>query len=306
MTYLIFILIGVIIYLYIQNKEKDKNLNGELRETHSNGDVRIGLYKNGIQYGESKLLDNRGKIKSKINFDNFGKLDGSYIKYGYNENVIQQGQYTKGNKSGVWEDFYENGQLKKRYTYNPESENAVLNIGYYESGRLKFENGIEYYENGNIKSESKNETFIKYFENGNISHKSERKNSRRVPGNISLEQEFYENSNLKEEKIYEDTNQHRFKYTQSLFYENGVLQSKGIIADSSHRKDNLGYWKYYYPNGNLKREGEFEDGNSKGLWKEYRENGKLKSVGEYKTSWKKIGVWNYYDEEGNLIKQENH
>lgn len=306
MTYLIFILIGIIIFLYIQNKEKDKNLNGELRETHSDGAVRIGFYRNGVQYGECKLINSRGKLKSKFNYDDNGNLDGSYINYGNNENIIKKGQYSKGKEVGTWEEFYENGQLKKSYTYNSESNNASLNVEHYESGNIKSQFGIDYYENGSVKSEVKDGVFTKYFENGNISYMCQRKNSRKVPGNLSLEQEFYENSNIKEEKIYEDTNQHHYKYLQSLFYENGQLQSKGIVTDSSHRKDNLGYWKYFYPNGNLKKEGEFVDGNSKGIWKEYHENGEIKSLGSYKASWKKIGIWQYYNENGKLVNQENY
>jgi antitoxin component YwqK of YwqJK toxin-antitoxin module len=88
------------------------------------------------------------------------------------------------------------------------------------------------------------------------------------------------------------------------------------------------YKKTKYPNGNIKMEGYFENGNPVGEIKRYHENGKLQGIqffeadGKSKTEiyagdgtlsargiydgHKKIGVWSYYASSGYLFMLENY
>lgn len=281
MEYLIIILIGVIGFLYFQNKEKDKKLNGELRETQSDGSIRVGKYKDGKQYGECALYGSNGKIKTRMNYEN-GKLNGDYIIYGYNENIIEKGQYLNDEKVGVWERFYENGQIK-------------------------FKDGKGFFEDGSLKNEKTDNQFKEYFKNGNVKLTKEYEYSPNNPEIILFEREkkFFPNAIVSERNTFEYKNRRRYKCSQHLYYENGNLKSKGFYIDTGHRKDNIGKWEYYYENGNLKREGSFtEEGNSNGIWKNYYENGKIESYGEYLGSWQKNGIWHFFNEEGIEIEQK--
>lgn len=60
-----------------------------------------------------------------------------------------------------------------------------------------------------------------------------------------------------------------------------------------------GVFEEYWPNGNLKAEGQMEFNVQVGLWKEYYEDGSPKSEGEYSPLGEKVGIWTLWDENGN-------
>lgn len=64
--------------------------------------------------------------------------------------------------------------------------------------------------------------------------------------------------------------------------------------------------KEYYSNGNLERNGNviFGTGKEVGEWKYYYDNGQLKNVGVYKNG-KPFGEWKAYDKTGKLIETKN-
>jgi antitoxin component YwqK of YwqJK toxin-antitoxin module len=87
----------------------------------------------------------------------------------------------------------------------------------------------------------------------------------------------------------------------------------GKLVSKYYYKNKAIYLKeYYYPNGVLKQEIEFKRINKKPvtLYKYYYENGNIKAYGfayyPHYTNDFKIGLWYYYDENGELIKQVKH
>lgn len=65
-----------------------------------------------------------------------------------------------------------------------------------------------------------------------------------------------------------------------------------------------GAYQKYYPSGDIRVEGEYENGLKKGTWTyTYKGTGTIKSVGEYVKGLKE-GDWKYYDKKENLIKTE--
>ena len=141
---------------------------------------------------------------------------------------------------------------------------------------------------------------------------------------------------ISQEVICEDNNQF------SSYFDNGNLQVKGCIINDAR----VGLWEYYYENGQLKEHGEYQKDTKGGLdkncgeyfksikagvWKEYYDNGEKKSVGQFAplalchqdTSYVekdgeydvritididflKHDLWKYYDDKGDLIKEETY
>ncbi len=65
-----------------------------------------------------------------------------------------------------------------------------------------------------------------------------------------------------------------------------------------------GSYQKYYSSGEIRVEGEYENGFKKGTWTySYKGTGTIKSVGEYVKGVKE-GEWKYYDKKENLIKTE--
>ena len=80
------------------------------------------------------------------------------------------------------------------------------------------------------------------------------------------------------------------------FFENGSLFQVGTFKNGDMK--NI---KVFYENGNLKFEQNLKD--RKGKYRGYYPNGKLEVEGEVFQG-DEIGLWKYYNEEGNLLKTE--
>ena len=80
------------------------------------------------------------------------------------------------------------------------------------------------------------------------------------------------------------------------FFENGSLFQIGTFKNGDMK--NI---KVFYENGNLKFEQKLKD--RKGKYRGYYPNGKLEVEGEVFQG-DEIGLWKYYNEEGNLLKTE--
>ena len=80
------------------------------------------------------------------------------------------------------------------------------------------------------------------------------------------------------------------------FFENGSLFQIGTFKNGDMK--NI---KVFYENGNLKFEQNLK--NRKGKYRGYYPNGQLEAEGEVFQG-DEIGLWKYYNEEGNLLKTE--
>tara|TARA_R110002072_G_scaffold160767_3_gene312172 strand:+ start:781 stop:1170 length:390 start_codon:yes stop_codon:yes gene_type:complete len=82
-------------------------------------------------------------------------------------------------------------------------------------------------------------------------------------------------------------------------YDNGNLMTTQEYVNGVGN----GKWADYDPLGNKVCEGTYENNKVEGPVKFFYEDGSLKSAGQY-LDWKKpIGLWKYYDKEGNLVHE---
>lgn len=108
-------------------------------------------------------------------------------------------------------------------------------------------------------------------------------------------------------EVVEDTTSNEFVDTLSKpgetveYHPNGAVKMRGKLNDNSMRH---GLWISYYDNGIKWSEAYYVDGVLDGHSITFFPNGKVRYIGEYKNG-KKTGAWKFYDESGELVKEEN-
>ena len=84
-----------------------------------------------------------------------------------------------------------------------------------------------------------------------------------------------------------------------FYYPDGRIKMEGEY-NKDGKKD--GKWIYWYQNGNKWSEGYFSDGLDNGLRKTWHENGQKHYQGHYDKG-KRVGTWKFYDENGKMVKE---
>jgi antitoxin component YwqK of YwqJK toxin-antitoxin module len=306
-------------------------LSGDTKEFFENGQIKeTGHFKEGkkdgvfISFNESgikkeKLIFDRGVLCEKRIFTN-KPFDGIRNFYDWGGRIL--GSISCENEfQGVFESYYENGQIKVKATYNNGTRNKHL---FYESQSTLFKESISkgtwlsYFENGQLKAKG---IFVDMIDIDNENFSSETlfddsylENLRK----IGIWEYYHENGNLKSNINYDESNfvsffddgflETRGKYKNSKkvdfwehFHENENLQSKGNYEDDRAE----GYWEHFHENENLQSKGNYQSHMQDGYWEYYHENGQLQSKGnfDYNTQ---VGYWEYYYENGQLKSKGNY
>ena len=85
------------------------------------------------------------------------------------------------------------------------------------------------------------------------------------------------------------------------YYPNGAIKMRGKLNEEGNRQ---GLWVSYYDNGTKWSESYYDNGIVDGHSITFFPNGKVRYIGEYKQG-EKSGVWKFYDESGEFVKEEN-
>lgn len=103
-------------------------------------------------------------------------------------------------------------------------------------------------------------------------------------------------TSIKEQLVIHPGGDHR------EYHPNGQIKIEGQYDMNKQR---TGLWISYYDNGIKWSESFYVDGKKEGHSITFFPNGSPRYVGEYKDD-KQTGLWTFYDEEGNVIKEEEY
>jgi antitoxin component YwqK of YwqJK toxin-antitoxin module len=269
-----------------------------------------------------------------------------YVEYHDNGNVYVKGQKNSGGQEeGIWEWFFENGNIRLRTPFKEGKEDGIEEFFYkngnitktrlWKDGKLIEETKpeltpyIKYHPNGNVyikgqkNSKGQQEGIWEWFyEDGNIfsraPHKGGEKegieeifykngNTRwRIPykeGKADgIEEWFYPNGNItktrlwKDGKLIEETKPKLTLYIE--YYDNGNVRIKGQKNSKGQRG---GIWEWFYRNGNILWRTSYKDGKKDGIEEFFYENGNISMRTPYKEGWID-GIQTFYDEQGNITE----
>ncbi|PLX13585.1 MAG: hypothetical protein C0597_11490 [Marinilabiliales bacterium] len=271
-------------YKYFRNEENKNIINSK------------DLYINGQRNGDSYYYYNNGKIKKSIPYLN-DKRHGLGFDYDSLGNIITISRYRKGEiivqeninrydkkgeKDGVWKEFYLNGNIREEKNYT----NGRLN-GYYK--RYNNEGGLVNsikYKNGEVDFTSKD------FES-NVEIKEEYNNQ----GNLVFQGSFKKEIPV---GVHRNFNNEGKVIKSKTIDINGKLLSEGIVLPNGWEEGN---WVFYHENNVKRAVGKFTMGKKTGTWTYYYPNGKVQQTGSYTTD-KLTGIWRWYYETGELLKEE--
>ena len=174
-------------------------------------------------FAQSQTFELFGKdTLNKIDYD--GRKQGKWILLGKHKSgscykpdqEAEKGSYLDNKKVGIWIEFYCNGNMKDKLTFNNGRPEGYA-IMYHENGKINEEGNWKinkwvgnyklYYENGQIQHEfvfnpsGRREGAQKYFyDNGQVAIEGNFVNGREN----GLIKEFHENGEIKAEKNYAD------------------------------------------------------------------------------------------------------
>lgn len=206
--------------------------------------------------------------------------------------------------TGSYKSYFINGILEKEGYYRNNHPDSIWTY-YYESGQIKMKGAVRngsnyglweyYYENGNINMvgpiiDSKREgEWNFHFENGVLKTKGKFSDGKKE----GIWNYFNEEGELKAQAFFKcDVGNYK------EFYNNGELKAAG--KNIGGQNDNT--WHFYYENGKLKAVGDYDLGKRVGLWIYYHENEIIASQGNY-IDGNKEGKWIYYHENGELSSE---
>jgi len=228
--------------------------------------IFTGGYIDGVPLGIHRFFDTAGVVENAYLYNELGEK--------VSEGIIDE----QGKRKGAWTNFYSTGEVRAKGTYvnNQRSGNWTY---YFRKGGIEQKGKFErdrfrgiwnwYYPNGNKWRE---ESYFNGREDGMFVEYD-------PVGNILTRGDY-----ISGEKDGE------------WIYQVGDHEERGTYVIGLRE----GTWKYYYPNGALKYEGSFSQGNPDKRHKYYHPNGALKEEQYYELGIREKN-WKKYDSEGNLV-----
>ena len=207
--------------------------------------IRKELYNNGEYVRRISLKESETSKKKLFVPRRLSGENSRWFEWNKDQPIVdgvQINQYTHdGLKTGMWEDYWDNGQLSNKGPYKNDLKDGIWEY-YYENGQLNIE--------GLYKNNKRDGDWVFYYMNGNIENEGSFKNDLK-DGVWEL---YYENGQLYKKGLYNNNKKYG---VWEFYYTNGNLMYKGPYKN--YLRD--GIWEFYDNNGNLKEKSLYDNGN---------------------------------------------
>ena len=278
------------------------------------------FFVNGIVQGVHSWYYSSGELKKSVNVEN-GKNVGQLLEYNKEGDVITEEVYDggflkdretynrydeKGEKTGVWREFYPDGTIKSEKSYKDgkldgiskefDTKGRLTTLDKMNYGKVDTAMGFtlldmykDFHDNGKkklvggLQDGLKNGIFREYDDQGNL-----------VTGYIYEYDTIIAEGFISPEGIYTGL--------WKLYYKNGAVKAEGEYENGIQN----GEWVYYYPSGQIEQKGLMKNGTYVGSWTWYYSNGTLKRTEYYNGKSLLEGTVTEYDSLGNEIARGDY
>gem|GEM_PF-717090 len=277
----------------IKFMDEDKHVTYEKENAYGLFEYPI-IYSNGVNAVDMKIND-KGHRNGAITFYystgskseectyNDGDIEGKSINYFKNGKVKSEINYAKDQLDGYYKTYYYSGQTYTEGWYK-EGKRQGTWLTYNINGTLQ---SNKYYQDDELNG------YLKEFNiNGQITDKYLYEFGMPV-GIVS-----YDTAGNQTDSVYFGTRNGKvsFSYAPNKKIKGGEFNVKN---GSFH-----GEVKFWYNNGQLKKQEFFRLGKKDSISISYYPDGKIKSKGTYRDG-DKVGTWLNYNELGDLVKEDN-
>ncbi len=267
---------------------------GKWTAYHASGAVaEQGEWMLGLPTGEWKTFYDHGGLESTMSYRE-GRRQGRYVRY-YRDGTIElEGDFQENARQGLWKFYYTNGQVAVEANFVDSARSGPWKEWYWLSSPKV---------QGEYTNNQRSGTWLEYHNNGELSAQGSYAQDRKSG---KWKQNWYTGSHWRELEftsgISDDPDETqcesiRGQWTAELKERYAGCQVCRVVADGSHKLVKMGAWRWWHPNGELEREGQFDEDQAHGSWQEYNREGKLILSGEYDRG-KRIGLWRGFYPEG--------
>jgi len=253
-----------------------------------------------IQAQEKNTYWDNGNLKSITNYDDDGKKSGVWESYYENGDMRSYGSYENGEKSGSWREYYYNGEIKKRASYNNgllvemqtyHSNGRLMITGSYNEDEKKHGNWEQHYDNwqqkliGEFSHGEKHGEWRFYNKNGNI---------------YKIENYM---GGIKFSRWEADLADNIEKVTSEVVDVNDAVEAVVESGDevNNYNGDRLnGEWRFYNEKGKCIEIGNYQNDEKHGKWTYYYDSGQIKKIQMWEEG-KLMEVVSSLDNKGNAI-----
>ncbi len=252
---------------------------------------------NNIRQGPARSFYDSGELWKSWQFVN-NKEEGKMLEYAKDGRIITVITYRngfiyasekinryddEGNRIGPWRELYANQQIKEEGNWTAGKRNGVFKF-YDKRGLLE---RIERYVMGELVNDNGDDTSV-----------------------LDIRREYDEMGRVRSVGSYRDGKKHgTFRFFSetgqeepAMIYDAGTVTGLGLI-DSLNRRQ--GPWKLFYPDGELRAEGNYLNGMKDGTWSFFYRTGKLEQKGNYKEDLP-VGNWKWLFSDGSIHREENY
>jgi uncharacterized protein len=275
----------------------EKGMKEGKRITYRETETIEENFENDVKQGLTTYFYPDGSVFKTINFKD-GLEDGMAKEYAEDGRVVMITRYRSGflisrerinrldaqdRKQGNWKFFYDNGLVKLEGRYFNDQRNGYFKEYDRDGKLLSASKWVDGEKQEDVDELAKLEVVRDYYPDGKVSVFQTFKNG--VPHGVR--REYSEDG----------------KIIAGFIFDEGKKVAEGITGRDGVRN---GPWKDFYPGGQIKAEGIYEEGVRTGKWTFYHLNGNVEQVGEYDGQGRPVGRWEWYYPSGNLLREEQY
>ena len=213
----------------------------------------------------------------------------------------------KGNKQGVYKDFYSDGKLKEEKKYLDNQINGYVK-SYDNKGNLK---NTEKFNNGkeikNAPELAKLDVFHEYYDDGTMKYEGGYINGKPVGIHYHyIPKLFCDSLSVSRD----DTSDVMIKKyvcrnhpvpDSAIVFNDGFKTEYGAVDSVRNR---VGIWTEFHLTGEFRAKGKYANDKRIGEWIFYYPNAQIEQKGKYDKKGRAQGDWKWYYEDGKLLREE--